>query len=153
MTINEANTMTPTPGSESPFPTSSDLPPSGDDASFASGGSSSFGGASRGSISPSTMGGPASETGLSGSGSSGQSDLMSRVVQGAHQTIDQLAERAAPYVERASHKGEDLSLRADHLREVGDEWAENMRTTVRENPLAAVAVAVAVGMLFARITR
>jgi ElaB/YqjD/DUF883 family membrane-anchored ribosome-binding protein len=148
----EATTMTPTPGSETPFPTSGDLPRSGDDASFG-GGTSSLGGATRGSVSPSTLGGPASESALSGSRSSAQPELMQRVVQGAHQTIDQLAERAAPYVERASHKGEDLSVRADHLREVGDEWAESMRTTVRENPLAAVAVAVAVGMLVARITR
>jgi ElaB/YqjD/DUF883 family membrane-anchored ribosome-binding protein len=144
--------MTPTPGSETPFPTSGDLPRSSDDASFG-GGTSSPGGATRASMSPSTLGGPASETGLSGSRTSGQPELMQRVVQGAHQTIDQLAERAAPYVERVSHKGEDLGMRADHLREVGDEWAESMRTTVRENPLAAVAVAVAVGMLVARITR
>jgi ElaB/YqjD/DUF883 family membrane-anchored ribosome-binding protein len=113
--------MTPTPGTDTPFPTSSDL--------------SSNEGRS-----------------LSGMGN-GTPDLMSRVVQGAHQTIDQLAERAAPAVERMHQKGDELGVRADHLREVGDEWAESMRSTVRENPLAAVAVAVAVGMLFARITR
>jgi ElaB/YqjD/DUF883 family membrane-anchored ribosome-binding protein len=140
--------MTPTPGSDTPFPTSSDLPPSGDDPSYA-------GGAARASMSPSTMGGPATASGASGgmSTGNGQPDLMSRVVQGAHQTIDQLAERATPHVERLYQKGDELGVRADHLREVGDEWAESMRSTVRENPLAAVAVAVAVGMLVARITR
>jgi ElaB/YqjD/DUF883 family membrane-anchored ribosome-binding protein len=139
--------MTPNPGSDNPFPTSSDLPPSGDDASYAGG--------ARASMSPSTMGGPATTSGTAGGMATGNGhpDLMSRVVQGAHQTIDQLAERAAPHVERLHQKGDELGVRADHLREVGDEWAESMRTTVRENPLAAVAVAVAVGMLVARITR
>jgi len=66
---------------------------------------------------------------------------MARVVAGAHHTIDRLAETAAPHVER--------------LREadLGDEWAKSLRETVRENPLTALAVAVAAGMVLARVTR
>jgi ElaB/YqjD/DUF883 family membrane-anchored ribosome-binding protein len=90
----------------------------------------------------------------SGAGSSGTaSDMMSRVVSGAHHTIDRLAESAAPHVDRLQATGEDLTQRAEHLRHVGDEWTESMRSTVRDNPLAAVAVALALGMLIARVTR
>ena len=89
-------------------------------------------------------------------GNSG-TDLMSRVVQGAHQTIDRLAETAAPHVQKLTQNvnsaGSALHDRADQAREMGDEWAESVRSTVRENPLAAVGVALAVGMLIAKLTR
>ena len=76
------------------------------------------------------------------------SDMLDRVVQGAHETIDRLAETAAPHVLRLQ---EGVSARAEHVKEVGDEWAESLRCTVRENPLAAVAAALAVGVLVARL--
>jgi ElaB/YqjD/DUF883 family membrane-anchored ribosome-binding protein len=83
-------------------------------------------------------------------------DLMRRVVQGAHATIDRLADTAAPAVSRlqdsVSGAGGKLQSGADHVREMGDEWAESLRTTVRENPIASVAVALAAGMLLAKLT-
>jgi len=77
-------------------------------------------------------------------------DMLSRVVQGAHQTIDRLAETAAPHVQRLQ---EGVGARAEHVKEVGDEWAESLRCTVRDNPLAAVATALALGVLIARLTQ
>lgn len=77
-------------------------------------------------------------------------DMLDRVVQGAHETIDRLAQTAAPHVQRLQ---EGVSARAEHVKEVGDEWAESLRCTVRENPLAAVAAALAVGVLLARLTQ
>lgn len=90
-------------------------------------------------------------------GSSGmQNDLFQRVVQGAHQTVDSLAETAAPHVQRLqegmSSAADALPQHAERLRELGDEWTETLRTTVRENPLAALATAVAVGLLISRLT-
>jgi len=85
------------------------------------------------------------------------SDLLSRVVQSAHQTIDRLADTAAPHVQKLqdgmSSAGDTVSERAGQARDVSEEWAESLRSTVRENPLAAVAAALAVGLLVARITR
>ena len=85
------------------------------------------------------------------------SDSFERVVQGAHHTIDRLAETAAPHVQRLQDSvataGETLHSRAHQVREVGDEWADSLRNTVRENPLAAVLTALAVGVLIARVTR
>lgn len=104
----------------------------------------------------------ASEAGLTGTttprpGNGHGSEVLERVVQGAHQAIDSLAETAAPHVQRLEEglhsAGGTLHTRVDQAREIGDEWADSLRVTVRENPLAAVATALAVGVLIARLTR
>jgi len=64
---------------------------------------------------------------------------MKQAVQGAHETIDRIADGVAPAVQQ--------------LCETRDEWVEGARTTVRNNPLASVAAAFALGALIARITR
>lgn len=83
--------------------------------------------------------------------------LLDRVVRGAHETIDRLAETAAPHVQKleetVGHAGEQLQANASRARELGDEWTESMRCTVRDNPLTAVAVAMVVGALIARLSR
>lgn len=83
--------------------------------------------------------------------------LLKTAVQGAHNTIDHLADRAAPAVrqlaESVSAAGETLHAKSDQWRETGDEWVEGVRTTVRCNPLASVAAALALGVVIARITR
>jgi len=84
-------------------------------------------------------------------------EMLERIVQVAHSAIDRLADNAAPHVhrlqEQLGHAGETLGDKTAGLRETGDEWAESLRDTVREHPLAAVATAVALGMLLARLTR
>lgn len=84
-------------------------------------------------------------------------DMLARVVQGAHQTIDKLADTAAPHVQKlqegVASAGEMVSDRTAQARELGDEWAEALRTTVRDNPITAVVTALALGLLVARITR
>jgi ElaB/YqjD/DUF883 family membrane-anchored ribosome-binding protein len=89
-------------------------------------------------------------------GGAAQSDLLARVVQGAHQTVDRLAETVAPHVQRMQESvgsaGDLLQSRRGDLREMSDEWADNVRDTVRENPLAAVAAAVAVGIVLAKLS-
>ena len=84
-------------------------------------------------------------------------DLLHSVAEGAHQTIDRLAEQATPHVQRLQENmagaSDLLGERADQIREVTDEWVETLRCTVRENPLAAVGAAIAVGLLVARLTR
>jgi ElaB/YqjD/DUF883 family membrane-anchored ribosome-binding protein len=83
--------------------------------------------------------------------------LLGRIVDGAHQTIDKLAERAGPRVEQLEHSVQDanhvLQQRAERARDVGDEWLESMRTSVREHPVAAIGVALAVGVLVARMSQ
>lgn len=83
--------------------------------------------------------------------------LLDRVVRGAHDTIDRLAETAAPHVQKleatVGSAGEQLQANAERARELGDEWTESLRCTVRDNPLAAVAVALVAGALIARLVR
>lgn len=85
-----------------------------------------------------------------GVGAAPGGDMLGRVVQGAHNTIDRLAETAAPHLQRLQ---EGVGAQTEHVKEVGEEWAESLRHTVRENPLAAVATALALGMLLSRLTR
>ena len=83
--------------------------------------------------------------------------LLGNTAQGAHDTIDRIAESTAP---AARKLGESVSAaeaamhaNAAQLRDTRDEWVEGARCTVRSNPLASVAAAFVLGVLFARITR
>ena len=84
-------------------------------------------------------------------------DSLNRVVQGAHDAVDRFAESAAPKVrqlgESVSSVETALRARADQLVRTRDEWAENLRGKVRSNPLTAVAVAMAMGAVIARLAR
>ena len=83
--------------------------------------------------------------------------VLKQVVQGAHQTIDRLADSAAPAVrqlgESVAAAGETLHAKTGQLREKRDEWAEGMRSTVRSKPLVSVAAALALGVVISRIVR
>jgi ElaB/YqjD/DUF883 family membrane-anchored ribosome-binding protein len=83
--------------------------------------------------------------------------LLKNAVQGAHDTIDHLADRAEPAVrqlgERVSAAGQTLHAKTDQLRKTRDNWVEGTRSTVRTNPLVAVAAAFALGAVIARLTR
>ena len=72
-------------------------------------------------------------------------DVIARVSQSAHDTVDRLADG----VDSAA---ETLKAGADKVRDTKDAWADGLRSTVRENPLAALAAALAIGVLFARLT-
>lgn len=100
---------------------------------------------------------PSSTTTTTSPGDAPRSDLLGRVVETAHTTIDRLAERAAPHVGKLEGSvggaGEMLGERADQVREMGAEWVDTLRNSVREHPVAAVGIALAVGMLLARTSR
>jgi predicted RNA-binding Zn ribbon-like protein len=88
---------------------------------------------------------------------SATAEMLTRVVKGAHETIDRLAEGAAPSLEQLeqglAQTGEVLHGRAEQWRATGDEWAETLRGSVREHPLAALAAALAMGVVIARLAR
>lgn len=93
-----------------------------------------------------------------GGGVAGSADnLVQRIAQGAHETVDRLAPRAAQTVERLSstvtQAQSKLHESADRAVAMGSEWTESARTTVRDYPLAAVAVGFAVGWLLGRLGR
>jgi ElaB/YqjD/DUF883 family membrane-anchored ribosome-binding protein len=120
---------------EKPFPTSTDLPR----------GESNYLNKDSGST-PSAMAANGTATATADTGSGG--NMLGRVVQGAHQTLDRLADTAAPHVQRLQ---EGLDVGTEQVKEIGDQWAQSLRCSVRENPLTAVATAMAVGVLVARL--
>jgi ElaB/YqjD/DUF883 family membrane-anchored ribosome-binding protein len=87
----------------------------------------------------------------------GATGMLKNAVQGAHDTLDRLADRAAPAVQRMgdSVNSAEAALRAktSQLRERGDEWVDGTRGSIRNHPLTAVAIALAVGAVVARMTR
>jgi ElaB/YqjD/DUF883 family membrane-anchored ribosome-binding protein len=81
--------------------------------------------------------------------------LLDSVVRGVHDTVDRVAATAAPAVDKlvggVSNASGAAQQRAREVSELGQEWAETLRATVREHPLASLAVALAVGVLVSRV--
>lgn len=107
--------------------------------------------------SPATPAATPSSSTATGKSTGESGDMLNRVVQGAHSAIDRMAETAAPTVQKLQDgvqaASDTLSQRADDARAMSEAWAESLRSTVREHPLAAVATALAVGVLVARLAR
>jgi ElaB/YqjD/DUF883 family membrane-anchored ribosome-binding protein len=93
-------------------------------------------------------------TGMSSS-SAASSDTVNRVVQGAHQAVDRIAERAAPVVERLkssmSGASDSMHTSVEQWNAMQEEWVETARTTVREHPIASLAAAVAAGVVLSKL--
>jgi len=82
--------------------------------------------------------------------------LLERAVQGAHETVDRLAEAATPAVEQISAAVDDLgsamNAQADEALALQQQWTGALRDAVREHPIAAVLTAAAVGVLLGNTT-
>jgi ElaB/YqjD/DUF883 family membrane-anchored ribosome-binding protein len=96
----------------------------------------------------------ATDTATTTVGSSAQ-PLIDSVVRSAHDTVDRVAAKAAPAVERlvgGAHGASDaVRQRAREAGDLGHEWADSLRATVRDHPLASIAIALAVGVLVSRL--
>lgn len=84
-------------------------------------------------------------------------NLLNQAVQGAHEGLDRLEDSAKPVArqlgERLSAAEDALQAKTVRLRDARDEWVAGARSTVRGNPLVAVAAAAALGAVIARFTR
>ena len=89
------------------------------------------------------------------SDSTAATGLLKDAVQGAHATLDRLADGAAPIAqqlgERVSAVEEALQTKTDQLRSARDAFAESVRNTVRRHPLATIAGALTLGLLISRL--
>ena len=89
-------------------------------------------------------------------GAAAERDVMRRVVQGAHEAVDRIADKAIPAVERLrgtyNDAADTLKQRADQAVDLKDEWTESLRMAVREHPLAAIGTALALGVILAKLT-
>jgi ElaB/YqjD/DUF883 family membrane-anchored ribosome-binding protein len=111
--------------------------------------------------------GGSSSSGSSGGAMSGNGgDTISRTTDQAHNKIDQAAQAARPMVDRlasTAHAGvdrmtgmlsgasESLSQRSGQLNETYQDVMANGREYVRNNPGAAIAMAVGAGFILAKL--
>jgi ElaB/YqjD/DUF883 family membrane-anchored ribosome-binding protein len=81
---------------------------------------------------------------------------MSEVI-GSNNTIERIADAARPTMQHVSDTvsaaAQAVNVKAGQLRETSDAWLDGARDTVRSNPLAVVAGALALGLLISRLTR
>ena len=79
------------------------------------------------------------------SSSGTQKQQIDRLAESAHGAIDRATQAASQVAERFGEKGEELlAMKEDYL--------ENARDYVKENPLMALGIALAAGYLFGKIT-
>ena len=69
-----------------------------------------------------------------------------RMAQAAHRTVDKVAEAAGPAADW-------IAQNTSELRSLQAEFLDAARVRVRERPLAALGIALAVGYLLARVLR
>lgn len=90
-----------------------------------------------------------------GSDSTAADGLLKNAVQGAHATLDRLADGAAPVAQQlgdgVSAVEETLQAKTNQLRGARDALAESVRNTVRRHPLATIAGAVTLGLVISRL--
>ncbi len=158
------STQTATPGTPTPAPGTGTGNLASSTGLTSVGGGGGGGGGNEASRSAGNTGNTANTANSSDTGAVGQhpagastgDEVLDRVVQGAHDTVDKLAQTAAPHVKQL-HAGlnsasENAGEWAYSLRGTSSELTESLRCTVREHPLAALATALALGVLVARLT-
>jgi ElaB/YqjD/DUF883 family membrane-anchored ribosome-binding protein len=83
----------------------------------------------------------ASTTGSTGT----QKQQIEKLSESAHSAVDRATQAAAQAAERFADKGEELLA-------MKDDYLEQARDYVKENPIVAVGIALAAGYLFGKIT-
>jgi len=94
-------------------------------------------------------------TGMQGSSQSGAGTVdklaeqasagLSRLSDTAHQTMGRVSQAASQAASRLSDKGLELY-------DMQSEYVETARTYVRQHPIAAIGIAIAIGLLISRLT-
>ena len=83
-------------------------------------------------------------------------DFVKRLVDGAHAAIDKLGDAAGPTVDRIAGALSNPSAKASSLvGQAGDKkdaWLSDVRDIARKHPIAAIAVALAAGAVYAKLT-
>lgn len=117
-----------------PFPTSDDPP--------------------LGSSTSSSMGSAASGID-NGRGYTSSGETIDKVTRTAHDTVDRIAAKAGPTVEKLKSRmggmSDSMHERGEQLSAMQEEWLEECRSTVREHPIATIAVSVVAGMVLAKM--
>jgi ElaB/YqjD/DUF883 family membrane-anchored ribosome-binding protein len=70
---------------------------------------------------------------------------LDKLSESAHSAVDRATQTAAQLAERVGERGEELLA-------MKDDYVEQAREYVKENPIMAVGIALAAGYLFGKIT-
>jgi len=84
---------------------------------------------------------------------SGMTRNIERTGDRAHKMIDRATDAASSMAERLGEHVDTLAEKRDELMELPQNWYEGARDYVRDNPFAAVGIALAAGYLLHMITR
>ena len=80
----------------------------------------------------------------------------STTTTGTQKQLDRMSEKAHSAVERAAQTAEQIAQRfgekSDELLAMKEDYIQSTREYVRENPFAALGIALAAGYLLAKIT-
>lgn len=74
-----------------------------------------------------------------------QKPQLDKLSESAHSAVDRATQTAAQLAERVGERGEELLA-------MKDDYVEQAREYVKENPIMAVGIALAAGYLFGKIT-
>lgn len=97
-------------------------------------------------------------TGMQGStqGASGATRFAENLAEKAGTSLGQLQETAQQTVDRvteaASHAAQRLSAHSDELWALQNRAMESTRSYVRTHPIAAIGIAIAIGLILSRLT-
>jgi ElaB/YqjD/DUF883 family membrane-anchored ribosome-binding protein len=92
---------------------------------------------------------------VSGTGAGSTGSTSSNVSQNAGATVDKIASSAHQAVDRiasaASSAAEQFGVKGDQMLEHRDRMVESTREYVRNNPIAAIGIALAAGFILSKI--
>jgi ElaB/YqjD/DUF883 family membrane-anchored ribosome-binding protein len=74
-----------------------------------------------------------------------QKQQLDKLSESSHSAVDRAAQTAAQVAERVGERGEELLA-------LKDDYLEQAREYVKENPIMALGIALAAGYLFGKIT-
>jgi len=71
-------------------------------------------------------------------------ETVDKAANSAHEAVDKIASAT-------NQASEALSEKANQLKNTEEQWVENCRTYVRDNPITSLGIAAAAGFLLSRV--
>lgn len=87
----------------------------------------------------------------------GRSETLDKMEQGAHRTVNQVADAVAAGMKNAQQAftkvTENVQQKSRQWKDDGNEWTESLRETVKQTPLTSIATAFLIGALVTHVCR
>lgn len=87
----------------------------------------------------------------------GRSETLDKMEQGAHRTVNQVADAVAAGMKNAQQAftkvSKNVQQKSRQWKDDGNEWTESLRETVKQTPLTSIATAFLIGALVTHVCR